>query len=80
MSRQVQIPEELFLDLLRWHSFEIRDPEAEERIRHGLETKLDAMARRQMYTDSKTAATPEERDAARQRYLDAVGIHPNFRW
>ena len=32
------------------------------------------------YTKYKTAPTAEEREKARQEYLDAKGIHPSFRW
>ena len=76
----VQIPQDLFMDLLRYHVAEISDPEIAARIRRGLMEKVDAIARRKWYTDSKTAPTAEERERARQRYLDEVGVPPDFRW
>lgn len=80
MSRQVQIPEELFLELIRWHLVDLQDPDREERIRQGLTKKLDAMARRELYEKYHNAETPEAREAARREYLDRVGIHQDFRW
>ena len=44
------------------------------------EKKLDAMAKRQIYSQYKTAPTEKEREKARQEYLDKVGISPSFRW
>lgn len=54
--------------------------EHEEKIIKALEIKLDAMVKHDLYTKSKTAETEEEREKARQEYLDKVGIHPDFRW
>ena len=42
--------------------------------------KLDSMVKRQLYTTFKTASTEEEREKARQEYLDKCGMHENFRW
>ena len=38
------------------------------------------LAKHQIYTKSKTAATEEEREKSRKEYLDLVGMHPDFRW
>ena len=46
----------------------------------GLEEKMDHLVNRQLYTQSKTAATEEEREKARKGYLDKKGIQENFRW
>ena len=45
-----------------------------------MEDKLEAMIRRDSYTKYKTAPTEEEREKARQEYLDKVGMHRDFRW
>ena len=45
-----------------------------------LETKLHAMADRELYTAYKTATTEEARQDARRRYLDSRGIPESFRW
>ena len=49
-------------------------------IKKGLEEKLEAMVRRELYTKYKTAPTEEEREKARQEYLEKVGMHRSFRW
>ena len=38
------------------------------------------MVMREHYTNYKTASTEEEREKARQKYLDKKGIHSDFRW
>ena len=45
-----------------------------------LEEKLEAMVRRDLYTKYKPAPTEEEREKARQEYLEKVGMHRSFRW
>ena len=52
----------------------------EEEIRQGLEQKLDAMMNRQLYSRYKTAPTEEEREQARQEYLDRRGVPQSYRW
>ena len=49
-------------------------------IKKGLEEKMEAMVRRDLYTKYKTAPTEEERQKARQEYLEKVGMHRSFRW
>ena len=76
--KQVQIPQELFILLLRYHLMEDNSPEDE--IRIGVEKKLDALVLRELYGRSKTAPTEGEREKARQEYLDRRGIPDSFRW
>ena len=76
--KKVQITQELFLALVKYHLLEIADEK--EKIKKELTDKLDAMAKRQIYSQYKTADTEEERERARQEYLDKVGISPSFRW
>ena len=76
--KNIQISEELFFALLKYHLVEIDDVLPE--IKKGLEDKLEAMVRRDLYTKYKTAPTEEEREKARQEYLDKVGMHRDFRW
>lgn len=52
--RNVQIPEELLLDLIRYHLLEVQDPELAARIRAGLEAKMTAAARREAYSQALT--------------------------
>ena len=76
--KQVQIPQELFVLLIHYHLME--DDSHVDEIRIGLEKKLDAMVLRELYGKSKTALTEEEREKARQEYLDRRGIPDSFRW
>lgn len=41
---------------------------------------MNTMVERELYTKSKTAPTEEEREKARQAYLDRRGILADFRW
>ena len=76
--KTVQIPYDLFLDLAMYH---LRgEDDYEEEIRQGLEQKLDAMLNRQLYFRYKTAPTEEEREQARQEYLDRRGVPQSYRW
>ena len=74
--KNVQISQELFVALLHCH-LSGRD-EYEEAIVQGLEQKLDAMLRHELYAQYKT--TEEQRVQARQEYLDRRGVPESFRW
>ena len=76
--KQVQISEELFMLLLKYHLMDIEECQPE--IQKGLEQKLDKMVKRQLYTTYKTASTEEKCEKARQEYLDKRGICGDFRW
>ncbi len=76
--KNVQIPYELFLNLVRFHLLDM--DEFDKEIRIGLERKLDTMMSRQLYLQFKTAPTEEEREAARKEYLDKRGVPESFRW
>ena len=52
----------------------------EEKIIAELKEKYDSIINRNLYTKYKTALTEEEKEKARQEYLDRKGIHSNFRW
>ena len=52
----------------------------EEKIVEELQQKLDSVINRNLYTKYKTAITEEEKEKARQEYLDRKGIHSNFQW
>ena len=76
--KNVQIPQELFMKLLRYHPLD--DDSCTEDVKKGLEQKMKTMVERELYTKSKTAPTEEEREKARQEYLDRRGIQADFRW
>ena len=76
--KSVQIPYELFVDLVLYHLN--GEVDFDEEIRKGLEQKLDAMLSRQLYSQYKTAPTEQQREQARQEYLDRRGVPQSFRW
>lgn len=77
-NRNVQIPYELFFQLLQY--FLMDNYDGEDKIRLGLEKKLNAMVDREVYSKSKIAPTEEEREKFRLEYLDRKGIQESFRW
>lgn len=77
---KIQIDEKLFIDLVKWHLLDFGDEEAAARISKGLQDKLDAIVLRNLYTKSKTAPSAEERERARQDYLDRRGVPDISRW
>ena len=76
--KNVMIPYELFVLLLRYHLVE--DDACLDKIRQGLEQKLDSLVRHELYAKYKTAPTQEEREKARQEYLDSRGVPDSFHW
>lgn len=90
-QKQIQISEETFWDSLKVcylvlnnqvrESLEQDKLEVVERLQKALEIKLDKMVLHDIYTKSKdTSLSDEERERARQEYLDRKGIHKNFRY
>lgn len=80
MAKNVQIPLELFVQLCKFHLADINDSETTEAIYKGLNDKIDQMARRELYTTYKTAESADDRERARQAYLEQIGLHKDFRW
>ena len=76
--KSVQIPYDLFVDLVLYHLNSEND--FDEEIRQGLEQKLDAILNRQLYSQYKTAPTEEQWEQARQEYLDRRGVPQSYRW
>ena len=76
--KNVQIPYELFVDLVLYHLND--EDDFRDDIRQGLSQKLDAMLNRQLYSQYKTAPTEEQREQARQEYLDRRGVPQSYRW
>lgn len=69
--KNVQIPFSLFRQLVSYHLME--DQSCSEEICKGLMEKVDRMANRQLYTQSKTASTAEEREnPGRNIWIDEV--------
>lgn len=80
MKKNVQISYDLFIDLIKLHLFESEDSDLWRRISNGLNAKLDSLVMHELYEKYKTAPSEEEREKARQEYLDRRGVHPDFRW
>ena len=78
MKKNVQIPYSLFIDLVKFHLINLE--ENEEKIKNELEKKLNALVMHDLYQKYKTAPTEEEREEARQKYLDERGVTESFRW
>lgn len=84
--KNVQIPEDLFFSLCRFHLLADQldaddEEELAQAIQDGLQAKLEAMQRRALYSAYKdTKASPEARQEARKAYLDMVGMLPGWRW
>jgi len=76
--KNVQISQELFTQLLRFHL--IGDESCGKNIKQSLEQKLDRMVLRDLYGKSKTVSTEGEREQARKEYLDRRGVPDSFRW
>ena len=78
-EKHAQIPLKTLFSLFRYFLIE-KTEEDEKAIIKALEDKLEGMVRHELYTKSKIAETEEEREKARQEYLDRIGMHKDFRW
>lgn len=76
--KQIQIPEELFIALMKYHILNIQEVQPE--IKKGLEDKMDSISMRLLYSKYKTAPTEEEKQKARREYLDKRGVPESFHW
>lgn len=74
-TKTVQIPQELFLELCKYHLLDVQTQETIERINQGLTNKVDQMARRTAYTAYKTTHDPDEKEKARLEYLKRIGLY-----
>lgn len=81
--KNVQIPETLFFDLIRYFCIDtLKDWEYQEiykRIQSEVNKKVDKIVAHNLFTNYKRAVTPEDRENARKKYLDYVGIPASFR-
>lgn len=76
----VMIPQKLFGEIVLYFLLDRREEGIENAIKAGLNAKIEATVRHNLYSEYKTAATPEQQEAARRDYLDRVGISTDFRW
>ena len=81
MSKNRMISSELMMALIKYHVLDMKNnEEINNLIISELEEKLRKMSRHEDYTKSKMAPTKVEREEYRQKYLDTVGMHRDFRW
>lgn len=74
----IMIPPSLFFML---YSYFIHGDESwRDRIMEKLERKMNKIIDHDLYSKSKTAATAEEREAARKEYLNRIGVPDDFRY
>ena len=83
MGKSIMIPEGLFATLYKCF---VIDSEHKcgncsgcAEVKRQLEEKGEKIYHHDLYSKSKTAASPSERETARQKYLDERGIHQDFR-
>ena len=76
--KQIQIPEELFIALVKYHLLDMENVQPE--IKKGLMDKMDSITMRLLYSKYKTAPTEEEKENARKENLDKRGVPDSFRW
>lgn len=83
MTKTIRISSELFVKLLQYfNDSTLTDDELIElsnQISSELDDKLNKLVQRDLFTRYKTAQTEEQREKARIKYLDSVGIHKDFR-
>lgn len=76
--KNIQISEELFIALVRFHLLGAKEEKL--KIERRLQDKLDAIEKRNLYTKYKTASAGAEKENARRKYADIQGIPDKFRW
>lgn len=79
-NKNIQIPLELFFDCYKIICIEIGDSKTWEKAKKGLELKFKSIEKRELYTQYKTTKNREEQEKARQKYLNEIQIHKNFRY
>lgn len=72
MSKQIQIDRELFINLCDY--FLGGEEELADNIKEQLDSKLDKLIARELFTKYKRSTTGAEREQARQAYLAHKGI------
>ena len=79
-EKSIQIPQTLFVDLVQYFEFDGDTQERHDRIVKALDDKMDRYLEHELYTKYKTAPTEEQKEKARQEYLEQKGIPKDYRW
>ena len=79
--KNLLISYELFLDMIDYIADhpDTSDHRLDDIIK-AVSDKLEAMARRDLYTLYKTGASKEVRALAKEQYMDIMGIPSSYRW
>lgn len=79
---KVQISEELFFKLYEYFNLCVElDGKTYQGIVKELEEKFNSLYKHYIYSKYKNQElTDEEREKARQEYLELIGLHPDFRY
>lgn len=73
--KSIQIPEELFFNLVKYFILELSDPELEQAIAKAISDKFEKMVDRDLFSKSRNQELPsEQREQFRQEYLARRGI------
>ena len=85
MHKQIQIPDTLWIDIMKFFALldgeQIDEPykSLAREIQRQIDAKNERIERRKNFTAYKTAADDTEREKAREKYLDSAGIRQSFR-
>ena len=77
-QKTVSISSALFSYICLYFAAGDKTPELENLICQELQKKIEAVKRRGLYTQYKSADSRAERENARQQYLDLVGYNSDF--
>lgn len=80
-EKQIKISESLFINLIKYHLLEQTNVEIEEKIKSNLLEKMESIEKRNLYSNYKdNSLTTEQREKARRKYLNKIGLNDDWRW
>lgn len=80
MNKNVKIDLQTFIKLMRYFTLDDHSNELYEEIKRDIDSKADKLYRHELYSQSKTADSEQDREKARQKYLDEIGMRDSFRY
>lgn len=82
--KNVQIPHELLLDIVRYiltvDNGQEPMPELRNRVINGILSKLERIEQHENYSKYKAATTEKEKEEYKNKYFDSIGIPEEYRW
>ena len=79
-NKTVKIDFESFVRLVRYFCMDEHTEDLYKACKADIEGKMDKLYRHELYSQSKQAESPQEREQARQKYLDEIGMKDSFRY